>query len=168
MDWIPIWCFSFSRLQLFNCKQNCRDGLLITFLLLKFSSFNSPNVVFLSQSILAEDCGMNVRVAHEITHAWFGLLIGAKDWTEEWLSEGFATYLEERVQSRAEKVFIKWNSPCCSFINLFINSLFLQQKCKSSKNLLRKAFNKSHNAPYYKHVSALPLRLWVHLITDHN
>ena len=61
-------------------------------------------MAFLSQSILAEDVGMNIRVAHEITHAWFGLLIGAKDWTEEWLSEGFATYMEERVQARAEKV----------------------------------------------------------------
>lgn len=64
----------------------------------------SPNLAFLSQSILSSDGSLRVRVAHEVTHAWFGLLIGAKDWTEEWLSEGFATYLEDTVQSRAEKV----------------------------------------------------------------
>ena len=28
-----------------------------------------------------------VRISHEISHSWFGLVIGALDWTEEWLSE---------------------------------------------------------------------------------
>ena len=64
----------------------------------------SPNLVFLSQSILSGDASMRVRLAHEISHAWFGLQVGAKDWSEEWLSEGFATFVEEKIQSRAEKV----------------------------------------------------------------
>jgi aminopeptidase O len=44
--------------------------------------------MFISQSVLLNvDSSMLVRLAHEISHNWFGLVIGALDWTEEWLSE---------------------------------------------------------------------------------
>ncbi|XP_075905585.1 aminopeptidase O isoform X4 [Nelusetta ayraudi] len=80
-----------------------------------FSSLGmaSPHIIFLSQSVLhagssssAENglslCGS--RICHEIAHAWFGLVIGAKDWTEEWISEGFATYLEDIIWAKAQKL----------------------------------------------------------------
>ena len=69
--------------------------------------FFSPSQIFLSQSVLIDDGSMNIKLAHEMCHAWFGLLIGAKDWTEEWLSEGFATFLEDHVHSLAMNVSIK-------------------------------------------------------------
>ena len=44
--------------------------------------------MFISQSVVVKtDASMLVRLAHEISHSWFGLVIGALDWTEEWLSE---------------------------------------------------------------------------------
>ncbi|OBS81985.1 hypothetical protein A6R68_24025, partial [Neotoma lepida] len=47
-------------------------------------------------------CG--TRLCHEIAHAWFGLAIGARDWTEEWLSEGFATHLEDVFWAEAQQL----------------------------------------------------------------
>ena len=41
------------------------------------------------------------RGPHEISHSWFGIMIGADDWTEAWLSEGFATFLEEHIHDAA-------------------------------------------------------------------
>ncbi|XP_042644046.1 aminopeptidase O isoform X4 [Tyto alba] len=72
-----------------------------------FSSLGmaSPHIIFLSQSVLPGGrhlCG--TRLCHEIAHAWFGLAIGARDWTEEWLSEGFATFLEDVFWARAQQL----------------------------------------------------------------
>ena len=51
--------------------------------------FASPSLMFLSQSLAlgGGDAAMSVRIAHEISHAWFGLILGPKDWTEAWISE---------------------------------------------------------------------------------
>ncbi|XP_044121688.1 aminopeptidase O isoform X2 [Neovison vison] len=65
----------------------------------------SPHIIFLSQSVLTGTshlCG--TRLCHEIAHAWFGLAIGARDWTEEWLSEGFATHLEDVFWAAAQQL----------------------------------------------------------------
>ncbi|KAM9329035.1 aminopeptidase O [Gastrophryne carolinensis] len=72
-----------------------------------FSSLGmaSPHIIYLSQSVLS---GTNqlcmTRVCHEIAHAWFGLAIGARDWTEEWISEGFATHLEDVFSAQVQKL----------------------------------------------------------------
>uniref|UniRef100_A0A8C2KS84 Aminopeptidase O (putative) n=1 Tax=Cyprinus carpio TaxID=7962 RepID=A0A8C2KS84_CYPCA len=70
-----------------------------------FSSLGmaSPHIVFLSQSMLTGErnlCG--VRLCHEIAHSWFGLAIGAQDWMEEWINNGFATYLEDNTGEVSE------------------------------------------------------------------
>ncbi|KAM9858985.1 aminopeptidase O [Aulostomus maculatus] len=78
-----------------------------------FSSLGmaSPHLIFLSQSVLHTGspgsrenglCGS--RLCHEIAHSWFGLVIGARDWTEEWISEGFATYLEDIIWAQAQQL----------------------------------------------------------------
>ena len=60
--------------------------------------------MFISQSILSSDREMLIRLAHEMSHSWFGLIIGPRDWTEEWLSEGFCTYTECYLHSTVMQV----------------------------------------------------------------
>ncbi|XP_009079690.1 PREDICTED: aminopeptidase O-like, partial [Acanthisitta chloris] len=72
-----------------------------------FSSLGmaSPHIIFLSQSVLPGGSHLRgTRLCHEIAHAWFGLAIGARDWTEEWISEGFATFLEDIFWARAQQL----------------------------------------------------------------
>ncbi|XP_040511996.1 aminopeptidase O isoform X4 [Gallus gallus] len=72
-----------------------------------FSSLGmaSPHIIFLSQSVLPGGSHLRgTRLCHEIAHSWFGLAIGARDWTEEWISEGFATFLEDIFWTRAQQL----------------------------------------------------------------
>ncbi|XP_051876382.1 aminopeptidase O isoform X2 [Pristis pectinata] len=83
----------------------CRVDVLIVPASFSSLGMASPHIIFLSQSVLSGGnhlCG--VRLCHEIAHAWFGLAIGARDWTEEWISEGFATYLEDVFWANAQKL----------------------------------------------------------------
>ncbi|XP_069785527.1 aminopeptidase O isoform X3 [Narcine bancroftii] len=83
----------------------CRVDVLIVPHSFSSLGMASPHIIFLSQSVLSGGnhlCG--VRLCHEIAHAWFGLAIGARDWTEEWISEGFATYLEDVFWANVQKL----------------------------------------------------------------
>ncbi len=44
---------------------------------------------------------MLIHVSHELLHSWFGIIIGNSDWSEDWLSEGLATFYEDLVHSAA-------------------------------------------------------------------
>ena len=85
------------------------------------SPLPSPHIIFLSQSVLdvavAGPSGgvpdrslLGSRLCHELAHSWFGLAIGARDWTEEWISEGFATYLEDVIWAKAQQVGYSGNA----------------------------------------------------------
>ncbi|XP_070563954.1 aminopeptidase O-like isoform X2 [Ptychodera flava] len=81
----------------------CRLDVLVVPRCFSSLGMASPSIIFLSQSLLSGDHSMCIRLAHEISHSWFGLIIGARDWTEEWMSEGFATYMEDLIHAKAKK-----------------------------------------------------------------
>ncbi len=41
--------------------------------------------------------------AHEIGHQWFGDMVTQSSWADVWLSEGFATWISEKVMDREER-----------------------------------------------------------------
>ncbi|XP_072050679.1 glutamyl aminopeptidase-like [Amphiura filiformis] len=49
---------------------------------------------------------INVIVAHELAHMWFGNIVTMKWWDDLWLNEGFASYLEYLGAAEAEPT---WN-----------------------------------------------------------
>ena len=74
-----------------------------------FLGLTSPGLIFLSPSVLYGSMPMLERLGHEISHSWFGVHIGPKNWEEEWISEGFATFMEVCHESFFSSRFHSFN-----------------------------------------------------------
>jgi aminopeptidase N len=59
---------------------------------------NTTATVLYEHTMLSERAALDITsddlIAHELAHHWFGDLLTCRDWSEAWLNEGFATYME--------------------------------------------------------------------------
>ena len=58
----------------------------------QFGGMENAGCIFYDENAF-EGKGLNRLIAHELVHQWFGNSVTEKDWSQLWLSEGFATYL---------------------------------------------------------------------------
>ncbi|NNK61976.1 MAG: M1 family metallopeptidase [Gemmatimonadetes bacterium] len=58
----------------------------------RFGGMENSSAIFYSQQAIAAGRDIESTVSHEIAHQWFGDSVTEADWSELWLSEGFATY----------------------------------------------------------------------------
>ena len=59
-----------------------------------FGGMENASCIFYNEKIIVghKDSDVEALLAHEIAHQWFGNSVTETDWSQLWLSEGFATY----------------------------------------------------------------------------
>ena len=64
-----------------------------------YGGMENATAIFYNDNLYRARTLPEQTVAHEIAHQWFGDAVTEDDWHHLWLSEGFATYLSQRVEA---------------------------------------------------------------------
>jgi alanyl aminopeptidase len=71
-----------------------------------FGAVENPGLItYQSRGLLvppAQPAAIRALQAHEIGHQWFGNLVTQADWTDVWLSEGFATWISAKMMDEEQ------------------------------------------------------------------
>lgn len=59
----------------------------------RFGGMENAGNIFYPERSLTGEHKINITIAHEIGHHWFGNTVSEADWADVWISEGFATFL---------------------------------------------------------------------------
>jgi aminopeptidase N len=60
-----------------------------------FGGMENASAIFYSETSVTGKGHIDDLLAHEIAHQWFGNMATEKNWSDVWLSEGFATYMTQ-------------------------------------------------------------------------
>ena len=86
----------------------------------RFGGMENAGNIFYMESSVDGKSGVEPLIAHEVAHQWFGDSVTEENWSDIWLSEGFATYLtdlymeykygklklQERLKTERDKVIL--------------------------------------------------------------
>jgi leukotriene-A4 hydrolase len=62
-----------------------------------FGGMENPRLSFITPTLIVGDRSLVSTIAHELAHSWSGNLVTNATWKDQWLNEGFTTYVENRV-----------------------------------------------------------------------
>jgi hypothetical protein len=62
-----------------------------------FGGMENPRLSFITPTVIVGDKSLVSLIAHELAHSWSGNLVTNATWKDEWLNEGFTTYVEGRI-----------------------------------------------------------------------
>lgn len=62
-----------------------------------YGGMENPRLSFVTPSLLAGDRSLVSVIAHELAHSWSGNLVTNKTIRDQWLNEGWTSYLEHRL-----------------------------------------------------------------------
>ncbi|CAG4917210.1 unnamed protein product [Colias eurytheme] len=100
------------------------------------------------EGVPGEKRGVAIDVAHELAHQWFGNLVTMQWWTDLWLNEGFATYVEYIGVNHIEP---EWNM----FVTLTREkmSLLRSDALKNTSPVSRKVIDASEISQKFDEIS---------------
>jgi aminopeptidase N len=70
----------------------------------RFGGMENAGAIFYSENAIANGQLGEGTVSHETAHQWFGDSVTPGDWSDVWLSEGFATYFGNLFFERADSI----------------------------------------------------------------
>jgi len=68
----------------------------------RYGGMENATAIFLDEKKIGGNVSLEPLVAHEIAHQWFGDAVTQNEWSDVWLSEGFASYFEAVFFERAD------------------------------------------------------------------